>query len=342
MSLDIRPIIEQYDASCQPTASEYLAGAGGFSGSQFWRLTTPRGTLALRLYAPGLISEQQLHMNAALLRGAAQSRLGFAVPVPIETPRGRPFVLRQHEFWDLCDWLPGQAVAEGSSTLAHVRNAMTALAKLQLAFNPHSGSASRSWSASRAVEKRLWRIDELRLGRLPQIVAYVTSHPKTTPFWCESAHTLAMWFNLESDRLAKALESCSGSVPVAISMLDVWRDNVLFDPQANVLSVIDFADFDTDSFALDIARLLGSLIAGNPQWWHEGLAAYESVRPISNAERDLAILLDRANVLLSAWNWLEWLFVERRKFSDLHRVEERVRHFLTRLPEVFTPDTPRW
>jgi Ser/Thr protein kinase RdoA (MazF antagonist) len=342
MNLDIRPIIEQYDASCHPTASEYLAGVGGFSGSQFWRLTTPRGKLALRCYAPGLTNSAQLVANATWLRLIDRESLGFRVPVPIANNACRPYVEHRLEYWDLCDWLPGETVPEGQVTLAHVSTAMTALAKLHRAIDKRVPRATSPVGMSVAVMKRQMQILELRGGIQRTIVDRVLAAPDATPFWREAANTLGMWFNIESGRLAKALEPSAWQVPVSVCLGDVWRDNLLYDPQAQVLSMIDFAKFEPDSSALDIARLLGSLIAGYPQWWAEGLAAYESVRPISNAERDLAILLDQANVILSAWNWLEWLFVERRKFSDLHRVKERVRHFLTRLPEVFAPNTPRW
>ncbi len=149
-----------------------------------------------------------------------------------------------------------------------------------------------------------------------------------------------MWFQLEAPRLTNTLTTAASGVDWFVCVGDIWRDNVLFDRFGNVQSVIDLMPhLQPDSVATDVARLLGSLIAGNPKWWAEGLVAYELVRPLTPAERQLAIQLDRANVLLSAWNWLEWLFVERRVFRDLARVEGRVRHFLTRLPEVFTPQS---
>ncbi|MBL8827942.1 MAG: phosphotransferase [Planctomycetaceae bacterium] len=342
MNLDIRPILAHYPADCQPTAIEYLGGAGGFSGSQFWRLTTPRGPLALRRYAPGLSNINDFRINSELWKRLRGVRLPFRVPIPINTTEGHQIHLSDNcDYWDLCDWLPGQIVPEGRVREPHVQSAMRALAVLHLTLQTLNVTPISPGRLPPAAVKRLDRIKELQQRRLPQIVDYVTSHPRTTPFWCDTAHTLAMWFKLEAPRLTATLSAAANGVESYLCVGDIWRDNVLFDPLGNVMSVIDIMPHsEPDSVATDVARLLGSLIAGHPAWWSEGLAAYESLRPLTAAERELAIQLDRANVLLSAWNWLEWLFVERRVFQDLGRVEERVRHFLTRLPEVFTPKLP--
>ncbi len=132
MNFDIRPIIAQYPADCQPTAIEYLADAGGFSGSQFWRLTTPRGPLALRRYAPGLVN-LNVGSSGEFWDRLRVARLHFQVPIPIGSTTGSPLVLSDSgDFWDLCNWLPGQIVPEGSVTVNHVRSALRALAELHV------------------------------------------------------------------------------------------------------------------------------------------------------------------------------------------------------------------
>lgn len=337
MPLDIRPVIEQYDASCQPTAIEYLAGSGGFSGSRFWRLHTPRGTLALRQFAAGLTDTKALVDVWRCLSAASRQSLGYRLPVAILNRGGLPFVEHRGRLWDLCDWLPGQAVPEERVTEPHVTRAMIAVAKFHAALDRIYPEARATPLDSAAVRLRIERLESLQNRHAAQIVAQVHSTSGREPFWCHTADTLKQWFDQESARLHDALRDTPRRVTAGMIIGDVWRDNVLFDDHSEVVSLLDFSRFVQDTTATDIARLLGSMIAGHPEWWRVGVDAYTSIRPLTVEQQELTRLLDRANVLLSAWNWLEWLFVERRTFDDRPAIEARVRHFLTRLPEVFGP-----
>ncbi|HVC92837.1 MAG TPA: hypothetical protein VND64_04055, partial [Pirellulales bacterium] len=53
--------------------------------------------------------------------------------------------------------------------------------------------------------------------------------------------------------------------------------------------------------------------------------------PLSLAEALLMTAFDRANVLLSGMNWLEWIYLDRRTFDDRGAVETRLDENLERL-----------
>ena len=72
--------------------------------------------------------------------------------------------------------------------------------------------------------------------------------------------------------------------------------------------------------------------------WEIGLNAYESVRTLSHAERQLVPLLDRTSALLSPMNWVHWLCVERRTFDHPQQISQRVEGFLGRLRLLSTID----
>ena len=71
--------------------------------------------------------------------------------------------------------------------------------------------------------------------------------------------------------------------------------------------LIDPATSRWDTVTADLSRLLGSLVGDEPEAWRIAIAAYESQRPLSAAERDLLPVLDRSGVVLSAGTWIQRL-----------------------------------
>jgi hypothetical protein len=65
-----------------------------------------------------------------------------------------------------------------------------------------------------------------------------------------------------------------------------------------------------------------------------GLAAYQALRPLGASELALVEAFDQSGTLLSAFNWLDWVFVQRRTFVDPRVVTDRVRVILTRLEHL--------
>jgi homoserine kinase type II len=109
---------------------------------------------------------------------------------------------------------------------------------------------------------------------------------------------------------------------------DVWSDHVLFVGDV-VSGFIDFGAMRVDTPLTDIARLLGSLAGCNPQQRHLALEAYAEARPLLAAEQALIHLLDQTGNLLAGWNWLQWLYLERREFPSLPAVRQRLQHLLS-------------
>ena len=121
----------------------------------------------------------------------------------------------------------------------------------------------------------------------------------------------------------------STSFPLQTCHGDLWHDHVLYKGQ-EISGFIDFGAMRVDSPASDLARLLGSLAKDDRTLWDAGFAAYETVTPLSAAEKDLAETIDHATVLLSGMNWLKWLFLEQRHFEAAERVGQRLDALLER------------
>ena len=119
-------------------------------------------------------------------------------------------------------------------------------------------------------------------------------------------------------------------VPIQSCIRDVWEQHLLFSGD-EVTGIVDFGAARPDTVVVDIVRLLGSLAMNDQQLWEIGLQAYESLRPLSSAERSLLPALDRSAILLSGLNWLRWIFLENRNFSNWSAVTLRLNKIIARI-----------
>ena len=95
-------------------------------------------------------------------------------------------------------------------------------------------------------------------------------------------------------------------------LCDVWHDHLLFSGDT-LTGLVDYGSVKIDHVAVDLARMLGSLVEDNTAKWDLGLLGYRGIRPFSASEEGLARALDRAGIVLGAANWLKWLCLERRQ-----------------------------
>ena len=79
--------------------------------------------------------------------------------------------------------------------------------------------------------------------------------------------------------------------PLQPCLCDVWHDHVLFDGD-RVTGLVDYGAVKIDHPAVDVARLLGSLVEDDADGWAIGLTAYREVRPFTADEAQLARALD--------------------------------------------------
>jgi Ser/Thr protein kinase RdoA (MazF antagonist) len=113
-------------------------------------------------------------------------------------------------------------------------------------------------------------------------------------------------------------------------MSDIWHDHVLFTDH-NVTGIVDYASVRMDHVAVDLARLIGSLVGDDKDRRQAALEAYAVIRPLSREERDLVDLLDWTGVVVGAGNWLRWLYLENRVFENVEGVIRRLSELVTRM-----------
>ncbi len=300
-----------------------LGNRGGFSGARLWRGDTPAGSFCLRAWPPAeaLPRVQSRHRLMTLARAAG---LSF-VPVVFPALDRFTVVSEAGRLWEMTEWLPGRADFAEHPSRPRLAAACIALARLHRAWE----QARETPGPCPAVRRRLdllreW-LDLVRTGW----------QPLASPTAREPVRAVAerAWRLLPArfQDLPQLLERWSaGSWPLQPCLCDVWHDHLLFDGD-RLVGIVDYGAVKVDHVAVDLARLLGSLVGDDAAGWEHGLAAYRAVRPLTPEEEELARVLDRAGTLLGAANWLRWLYHEGRDFEDLAAVAGRLRALVERI-----------
>jgi Ser/Thr protein kinase RdoA (MazF antagonist) len=138
--------------------------------------------------------------------------------------------------------------------------------------------------------------------------------------------------------LGERLEPAIGSLrpwldidlPVHPCWCDPWHDHLLFRGE-QLTGLIDHGSVKEDHAAVDLARLLGSLLGADVPRWQVGIDAYCAIRPLSEREVVLIPILEQTGLLVAAANWLRWLYQERRAYADPAGVAVRFADIVARL-----------
>ncbi|MBS0207676.1 MAG: phosphotransferase [Planctomycetes bacterium] len=320
------PVLEQYGDRLQNATCESLDGGGGLSGAKLWRFTGPHGTWLLRQWPLDHPEPVRLAWIHAVLRQVGQA--GFTLFAPPERARsGNTWVRHEGQFWELARWLPGEASYEREPSLAKLVAACMALGQFHLAAAKAAKQLRRGKAASLA--NRLKMIRSLRRTELEQIEAAIgKGGDAAVQAWARQYFPLLVRHLPSVEKLL--VPAAERELPLQPCLGDVWHANVLFDGDA-VTGLIDYSAMRSDCVASDIARLLGSMAENDASLWEQGVAAYQSQRPLTMNEGNMIAIYDRSSVLLSGLNWLRWLLIEHRDFSDRAKVQARLEHLLRRI-----------
>ncbi len=325
----IEPVLAEYSDSVRVANVEDLRGAGGFSGARFWRLTTGAGPLCLRRW-PVECRREKLRFIHDVLQFAA-SRGFRLVPLSAQTNSGETFVDHDGHLWELSPWMPGAADYHQRPSDERLAAAMQALAEFHQAVVAFPGSPPEPMPSPgiadrvRVIER--WQSGDL--ARLAQVLQTAADSHLT-----ELAKQILQAFRPAAEPLLAELTSAARlHVAQQPCIRDIWDSHVLF-VEDRVSGIVDFGSMRIDNVATDVARLLGSMAAGDQQKWQAGLHAYAAVRPLAAAEQQLIEAFDRSTVLLSGMNWLRWLFLDCRHFDDMNAVIGRLQTIHRRLARV--------
>jgi Ser/Thr protein kinase RdoA (MazF antagonist) len=283
-----------------------LSGApSGFSGARVWQARISDQTFALRRWpasaGPAGRLDDILHFQSAI---AAD---GLPAPRPMRALDGSFAVTVQGSLWGLSSWMPGVADYWKAPSVQKLEAALAMLAKIHAAASQvkqgFAGQFPRLAKSPALIHRA-----ELLEGLLSNGVSALTEAVKDRRTDASLAREVIELLEQTAPPLLGASQRWAQvKLPLQWRLTDVWHDHILFTGD-DVSGVIDFDAAAIDTPAGDIARLLGSLAGDDPRSWQLGIAAYERVRPLSAVERTVVPLLDASGTVLSAANWVRWLF----------------------------------
>ncbi len=324
LDLAAEQVQERYQFACPDGPLVPLGNRSGFSGARLWRCKGVVGRLCLRAWPT--------HKNAVWVRGlhrlmesARRQGLNY-VPAVCVTFDGDTVVEASGRVWELTQWLDGRADFNENPSPARLDSACEALAKLHRAWEPFTAPAE----SCPAVRRRLrvltdwhvlvssgWRPDLSSAPHLDHLQPLVERAWRGLPRWLQEVSCcLESWIDFRC--------------PVQPCLCDPWHDNLLFEGDC-LTGLVDYGTVKNDQVAVDVARMLGSLIGDDLEGWERGLRAYRQVREFTANEEKLAYMLDRTGTILGVVNWLRLLCYEGRPYEDLSAVARRLDDLLNRI-----------
>ena len=328
-----REVLSAYAPEVAEASWTALGNAGGFSGARLWRGETVSGRqLCLRAWPVGRTREDRLQI---IHRAQESCDLPF-VPRLWRTHNGDPCVQRGEQFWEVSDWLPGKADFHLQPSDGRLFAAMRALAAIHECWQPASPREAPCPAVGRIINAfREWR-RLVQSGWKPDFhLAYPYEiHERARRAWgvllggaLTAEYSLVDW--------------TKRPVPVQLCLCDVWHDHILYTGD-EVTGVIDFGAVKLDCAAIDLARLLGSLIPDESERMNRALAVWSALRPVPQVVLDLVPVLDRAGMVVGLTNWLRWLYLEQRPYSDARQVVRRMDALLRRVETKRPTDLLPW
>ncbi len=303
-------VLARYPASCHGIPQP-LGNHGGFSGARLWRVAGR----CLRAWPPDDSFPARLHHTHHLMTLARGAGLKFVPRLELSTDQSSCVEYRGR-WWELAEWMPGRADYRDRPTTVRLETACSALARLHRSWGQGHQSTGECPAVARRFD-RLLQWQRLRGWSPPDSASQSES---LGPLIERAESVLTPWLPLIPTWLLRWTTARWSLQPC---LCDVWHDHLLFEDD-RLTGLIDYGSVKLDHVAVDLARLLGSLVEDDDECWQIGLAAYRGVRPLSAEEEELARALDRTGTLLGVANWLRWLSAEGRTFDDLDAVTRRL------------------
>ncbi|HTU19389.1 MAG TPA: phosphotransferase [Gemmataceae bacterium] len=320
---DAAAVCSRYPSFCCQGTLTPLGNHGGFSGAVLWRIDSPAETLCLRAWPPHETWPQLLFRHR-LMSLARQNGLHF-IPTIFATLDGASAVEHAGRLWELTDWLPGRADYHQHTSTERLDAACTALAQLHRVWRSLASAAA----SCPAVQRRLTFVEEWKRlnhsGWHPLAVAEKSDplRPIVERAWRQLEPALV--------QVPRRLQRWLGGNPrVQPCLCDLWHDHLLFEG-GRLTGLIDYGAVKVDHVAVDLARMLGSLVGDDADGWRSGLQAYRRLAPLTTDEEELAHALDETGIVLGVASWLRWLYEEKRPFPDRKAVARRLTELVMRM-----------
>ena len=322
VTLAAQQVLASYPTPLRVGAVRLLGNRGGFSGASLFYLDNPAGALCLRAWPTQESEPHRLAWLHRLMNTARDAGLSF-VPRVFPARDGRTFVQHVDRCWELQEWMPGRPDFHEQPTAARLENACIALARLHEQWSHAHATAG----PCPAIQRRLDGIRQWHTFAASITGGSAVHDPSLRGITERAERVLDSWLR----QLTPWLELwATRSVRLHPCLCDVWHDHVFFQGD-QVTGIIDYGAVKVDHPAVDLARMLGSLIEDDETACQTGLAAYRTARPFSTDEERLARVLDVSGTVLGIANWLRWLAGKEKDVPDLIAAGQRLETLVRRV-----------
>jgi Ser/Thr protein kinase RdoA (MazF antagonist) len=319
-----RELLDRYPSVPSGTMPVSLGNRGGFSGARLWRLEAADGPLCLRAWPLPSPSGERLRSLHYLMGRARGAGLLF-VPAVIPAADGATWEEHAGRVWELTSWMPGRADFHHRPSTARLEAASAALARVHDAWAGPTPALGPCPGVRRRLECAQEWTALMRSGWRP---AFTAGDRDPVRPWAERAWDI---LHRQCDRVPQLLAAwAERPVPLQPCLCDIWHDHVLYTADA-VTGLVDYGSVKLDHVAVDLARLLGSLVGDDANQQSVGLEAYSRIRPLSAEEGAFVRVLDETGTVLAAANWLIWLYRDGRSVEDRTAAASRLALLVERL-----------
>lgn len=321
----LKTILNEWFERSEAVHVEPLDVGSGLSGSAVWKVSARPEQYCLKRWSTDHFAPERLLAQHQLLRHVREEGFHLA-PIPLANRRGETVVQAAGHLWDLTTWMPGTSLTRQSLRGDSLRKALHFLARFHTAAQ---SLGTPTLASSPGLQQRVEIVRALREGELAELLAPLRNGEVR-------AHQLLLLQIAEHlERtipvaLNKLSSICKCPLPLQWCLRDVKYDHVLFE-QGTPSGLIDYGAAAIESVAGDIARLIGSLNDVAETDWQLACECYCEVRPLSRDEQAAITLFDIGGVIGAAANWLRWLVVEGRQFTNQVGVEEQLTWLANRL-----------
>ena len=321
----VTAVLSQYPDDCQPTSIQSLGNAGGFSGAQLWKLQTPRGELCLRRWPaehPSIKRLSYIHTVAsyAVLQGHP------CIPAPIST-KDEPSIAfcSDHRLWELTPWMPGKPLLAPNATSREQQPKLLRAALRSVAeFHKWTGDERVGLvqvGRPSSLKHRARFANELLNGELDLFRESLSNF--SSPY-CQDLETICHLASPHLEKTRSLVEDAKGrDFRMQPCLGDIWYEHVLFTDD-EVTGIVDLGAMRRDTVASDLARLIGSVCHHIDDAWRIGLDAYSEIRTLTTEETAAISIFRDSAIVLSGFQWIRWLALERRTFENSDGVAGRL------------------
>jgi Ser/Thr protein kinase RdoA (MazF antagonist) len=298
-----------------------FGNGGGFSGARIWRVLGACGDYCLRAWPQGFSAERLeiIHQWMGLARA---SGLHF-VPGLLATSSAKTWHEHGHRLWELTTWQPGRADFRDFPEKTRIESACLVLARIHNAWQ----GGQQTVGPCPAVLRRLVLVKEWTDLIQASWTPTFSGTRSTLSAWVERGWRLLL--NRRTEVMCRLTPWRSVPVRTQPCLCDIWHDHVLFDKE-KVTGIIDFGAAKMDHVAVDLARLLGSMVGDQEDYREAGLAAYCRICPLSSKELELIDVLDETGTILGIGNWLTRIYRQNERFDDESSVVRRLSELVMR------------